>query len=148
MLNRVVLIGRLTHDPELRYTPNGIPLAKFTLAVDRPFQANKKDKETDFIRIVCWRSLAERCKEHLGKGRLVAIDGRLQIRNWESTQGERRSTAEVYADDVRFLDRAPSRTEEGEFTHEAPPPPSPQKDYGQITDHDIDEEIDLSEEPF
>jgi len=98
----------------LKYTPNsGVALASFTLAVDRPFQSSRRDKETDFIRIICWGKLAERCKQHLGKGRLVAVEGRLQIRNWDSPQGERRNIAEVRADDVRFLDRAPQREGDG-----------------------------------
>lgn len=104
MLNKVILIGRLTRDPELRYTASGVPVATFTLAVDRPFTNQQGERETDFINIVAWRRLAETCANNLGKGRLVAVDGRLQIRSYETPEGQRRRVAEVVAGDVRFLD--------------------------------------------
>lgn len=104
MLNKVILIGRLTQDPELRYTPSGAPVASFTLAVDRPFTSRQGERETDFINIVVWQKLAENCANHLGKGRLVAVVGRLQIRSYDDSQGIRRKAAEVVASDVRFLD--------------------------------------------
>ena len=103
MLNRVILIGRLTKDPELRYTGNGNPVANFTLAVDRQFSTQQGEKETDFIRITAWRKLAEIVAEKLQKGRLVAIEGRLQIDNYEK-DGEKKQSAGVVADNVRFLD--------------------------------------------
>lgn len=105
MLNRIVLIGRLTRDPELRYTPNGIAVANFSLAVDRPYTNQQGERETDFINIVVWRKLAETCANHLGKGRLVAVDGSLQVRSYETQEGQRRIVAEVVAENVRFLDR-------------------------------------------
>ena len=105
MLNRIVLIGRLTRDPELRYTPSGVAVASFSLAVDRPFANQQGERETDFIDIVVWRKLAETVSGHLQKGRLVAVQGRLQIRSYETQDGQRRKAAEVVADDVRFLDR-------------------------------------------
>jgi len=106
MLNQVVLIGRLTRDPELRYTPgNGVPVATFTLAVDRPFTNQQGEREADFINIVTWRKLAENCANYLKKGSLAAVTGRLQIRSYDDNQGIRRKTSEVVADDVRFLDR-------------------------------------------
>lgn len=104
MLNRVILIGRLTRDPELRYTPNGVPTARFTLAVDRPFVDSQGQRGTDFIDIGTWRKLAETVANHLNKGRLVAVEGRLEIRSYEDRQGIRRKAAEVVADNVRFLD--------------------------------------------
>lgn len=104
MLNKVILIGRLTQDPELRYTQNGTPVAGFTLAVDRQFTTRQGERETDFINIVVWQKLAETCANHLGKGRLVAVEGRLQIRSYDDNQGIRRKVAEVVANDVRFLD--------------------------------------------
>lgn len=105
MLNRIVLIGRLTRDPELRYVPSGHPVASFTLAVDRPFANQQGERETDFIDIVAWRKLAEQVSQHLSKGRLVAVEGRLQIRSYETQDGQKRRVAEVVADGVRFLDR-------------------------------------------
>lgn len=105
MLNRVILIGRLTRDPELRYVPSGQPVASFTLAVDRPFTNQAGERETDFIDIVAWRKLADQVSQHLSKGRLVAVEGRLQIRSYETQDGQKRKVAEVVADGVRFLDR-------------------------------------------
>lgn len=101
MLNRVILIGRLTRDPELRYLQNGTAVATFTLAVNRKF--NKE--ETDFIDIVAWRGLAENCANYLSKGRLAAVEGRLQIRNYEDKEGQKRKATEIVADDVRFLEK-------------------------------------------
>lgn len=105
MLNRIILIGRLTRDPELRYVPSGQPVASFTLAVDRPFVNQQGERGTDFIDIVAWRRLAEQVTQHLSKGRLVAVEGRLQIRTYETQDGQKRKVAEVVADAVRFLDR-------------------------------------------
>ena len=105
MLNRIILIGRLTRDPELRYVPSGQPVASFTLAVDRPFANQQGERQTDFIDIVAWRRLAEQVTQHLAKGRLVAVEGRLQIRSYETQDGQKRKAAEVVADAVRFLDR-------------------------------------------
>lgn len=104
MLNKVILIGRLTYDPELRYTPNGIAVGKFNIAVDRPFTNAEGKREADFVDIVTWRKLAENCVNHLGKGRLVAVEGRLQVRTYEGKDGQRHRVAEVVADSVQFLD--------------------------------------------
>jgi single-strand DNA-binding protein len=106
VLNRVILIGRLVADPQLRYTQTGIAVTNFTLAVDRPFVGQSGEREADFIDIVTWRKQAEICANHLTKGRLVAVEGRLQIRSYEDQNGIRRKAAEVVADQVRFLDRA------------------------------------------
>jgi len=107
VINRIVLTGRLTRDPELRYTTSGKAVCNFTLAVDRRF-SSQGEKETDFIDIVTWQKQAELCANHLTKGRLVALDGRLQIRSYETQDGQKRKVAEVVADNVTFLDR-PSR---------------------------------------
>ncbi len=104
MLNRVVLIGRLVRDPELRYTPSGAAVANFTLAVDRQFTTKQGTRETDFIDVVVWQKLAETVANNLGKGRLVAVEGRLQVRSYETQEGQKRKAAEVVADNVRFLD--------------------------------------------
>jgi len=104
MYNRIVLIGRLTRDPELRYLPSGAPVAGFTLAVDRPFKNQAGERETDFVTITTWRKLAEQAGRYLDKGRLVAVEGRLQIRSYETQDGQRRRVAEVVADGIRFLD--------------------------------------------
>jgi single-strand DNA-binding protein len=106
LLNKVILIGRLTRDPELRYTPSGVAVATFTLAVDRPFSNQNGEKETDFIPIVTWRQLAENCANYLRKGRLTAIEGRIQTRSYENNEGRRVYVTEVVADNVRFLESA------------------------------------------
>lgn len=104
MLNNVVLIGRLTRDPELRYTPAGVAVAQFTLAVERPFSREGGEREADFIPIVTWRQLAETCANYLRKGRLTAVEGRMQVRNYENNEGRRIYITEVVANNVRFLE--------------------------------------------
>lgn len=105
MFNKVILIGRLTRDLEMRYTPGGVAVARFTLAVDRR-KVKDREKESDFIDIIAWQKLAELCQRYIGKGRLVAVEGRLQIRSYDDSQGIRRKAAEVIAENVRFLDKA------------------------------------------
>ncbi|AIQ15226.1 single-strand DNA-binding protein [Paenibacillus forsythiae] len=109
MLNRVILIGRLTRDPELRYTPAGVAVTQFTLAVDRPFTSQGGEREADFIPVVTWRQLAETCANYLRKGRLTAVEGRIQVRNYENNEGKRVYVTEVIADNVRFLESSQSR---------------------------------------
>ncbi|MFE4569981.1 single-stranded DNA-binding protein [Paenibacillus chitinolyticus] len=106
MLNRTILIGRLTSDPSLRYTPQGVAVATFTLAVDRPFQRQGQEKEADFIPVVTWRQLAENCANYLRKGRLAAAEGRLQVRSYDNSEGRKVYVTEVIADNVRFLESA------------------------------------------
>ncbi|MDB5085858.1 MAG: ssb [Bacilli bacterium] len=106
MLNRIILIGRLTADPELRYTNSGTAVASFSLAVDRPRPNQNGERETDFINIVVWQKQAELCAQYLKKGRLAAVDGRLQIRSYDNKEGQKVRVAEVVAESVRFLDRA------------------------------------------
>lgn len=108
MLNRVILIGRLTRDPELRYTNSGTAVATFALAVDRSRLNQAGERETDFINIVVWQKQAELCAQYLHKGRLAAVDGRLQIRSYENREGQKVNVAEVVAESVRFLDRPDS----------------------------------------
>ena len=114
MLNKIILIGRLVADPELKYTQSGIAFTKFTLAVDRPFANAEGKKEADFIDIVTWRKQAEACANHLGKGRLVAVEGRLQIGSYDDSNGIRRKRADVMAENVRFLDRGKESERETE----------------------------------
>ena len=123
-LNRVLLIGNLTKDPELRYTPAGTPVANLRLAVNSTFkdQAGQRKEETCFVTIVVWSRQAEICQQYLKKGRSVFIEGRLLYRSWEA-EGKTRSTMEVRADRVQFLGpppgaQAPSR----EGTGQAPAP--------------------------
>lgn len=113
MLNRVVLTGRLTKDPELRYTPNGAAVATFTLAVNRSFSNQNGEREADFINCVAWRKQAENVANFLKKGSLAGVDGRLQTRNYENQQGQRVFVTEVQAESVQFLDTKNSGGQQG-----------------------------------
>jgi single-strand DNA-binding protein len=104
MLNRVVLIGRLTADPELRYTPSGLPVATFRLAVNR-MRTQSGQQEADFFNVVVWQKTAEFAANYLNKGRLVAVDGRLQARQWTTNDGQKRTTVEVVGERVQALER-------------------------------------------
>ena len=104
MLNRIILMGRLTRDPELRRTGSGTAVTSFSLAVDRDFKSQSGEKETDFIDIVAWRSTAEFVSKYFTKGRMAVVEGRLQIRDWTDKDGNKRTSAEVVADNVYFGD--------------------------------------------
>ena len=104
MLNRIDIMGRFTVDPELRFTANGVPVTSFAVAVERDFKnPTTGEKEVDFINVVAWRSTAEFVCKYFSKGRCAVISGRLQIRKWTDKEGNQRQTAEVIADNVRFL---------------------------------------------
>ncbi|SMB87695.1 single-strand binding protein [Desulfonispora thiosulfatigenes DSM 11270] len=103
-MNKIILIGRLTKDPELRFTPSGKGVATFTLAVNRPFANQQGEREADFIQIVVWGKPAENCANFIGKGSQVAIDGRLQVRTYDNKEGQKRWVTEVVANSVEFLD--------------------------------------------
>ena len=108
MLNHIVLMGRLTRDPELRYTQSQIPVASFSLAVDRDFGGRDGgERQTDFIDIVAWRSTAEFVSKYFTKGSMAVVSGRLQIRDWTDKEGGKRRSAEVIADNVYFGDSKP-----------------------------------------
>ncbi|MED3551817.1 single-stranded DNA-binding protein [Cytobacillus praedii] len=113
MMNRVVLVGRLTKDPELRYTPNGVPVATFTLAVNRTFTNQQGEREADFINCVIWRKPAENVANFLKKGSLAGVDGRIQTRSYEGQDGKRVYVTEVQAESVQFLEPRNSNKGEG-----------------------------------
>ena len=104
MLNRIVLMGRLTRDPELRRTQSGTAVVSFSIACDRDYAAQGAERETDFIDIVAWRGTAEFVEKYFSKGRMIVVAGRLQIRNWQDKDGNKRRSAEVVADNVYFGD--------------------------------------------
>ncbi|MFA5878557.1 MAG: single-stranded DNA-binding protein [Candidatus Margulisiibacteriota bacterium] len=105
MYNKVFLIGRVAKDPELRLTPSGVPVTRFVVAVDRfKKKSNNEDKITDFFRVVAWRRLAEICNQYLKKGKLIEIEGRLQIDSYQK-DGESRSITEVIMDNMQMLDK-------------------------------------------
>lgn len=105
MLNRVILMGRLTKDPELKQTPNNISVATFSLAVDRNYQSDKDNKQTDFINIVAWRHTAEFVGKYFTKGQLVAVEGSIQTRSYQDKDGNNRTVFEVVADQVYFTEK-------------------------------------------
>ena len=130
MLNKIILMGRLTRDPELRRTQSGTAVASFTIAVDRDYRAASGEKETDFIDIVAWRSTAEFASKYFAKGRMAVVEGRLQIRDWKDKDGVKRRTAEVVADNVYFGDSRRSGAE-------APAVPEPGGDQ-ELTEEEED----------
>lgn len=146
MLNRVILIGRATRDPEVQYTQSGIARARFCIAVDRVFRSPQGQRETDFINIVCWRRQAEVLGEYLKKGRLVAVEGRLQSRKFQDKQGQNRVMYEVVADAVRFLEKRADVGAPGAATAgtEKLQPPGPEPVEGETY---VEPEENLPEEP-
>ena len=104
MLNKIVLMGRLTRDPELRRTQSGTAVASFTLAVDRDYKPQDGERETDFIDIVAWRGTGEFVSKYFSKGRMAVVEGRLQVRDWKDKDGAKRRSTEVIADNVYFGD--------------------------------------------
>lgn len=138
-MNKVILIGRLTRDPELRYTSSNVPTASFSIAVDRNFTNQNGEREADFINIVVWRKQAENCKNYLTKGSQVAIDGRIQTRNYEGQDGKKVYVTEVVADNVQFLGSKGSNTTQA-FTDTTTP-----YDFAQ---EPAKETTDVSSDPF
>ncbi|MDP4109654.1 MAG: single-stranded DNA-binding protein [Bacillota bacterium] len=135
MLNKAILMGRLTGDPELRHTPNNTAVTSFTLAVNRSF-GSKGEQQTDFIDIVGWGSTAEFVTKWFRKGMLVAVSGRIQTRNWEDKQGNKRKSVEVVADEVHF---AEPKRESASRSDEAPgygSIPSGSSGFSELSDDD------------
>jgi len=119
-MNQIVLMGRLTRDPELRHTQTGTPVASFTLAVDRGFTPRDGgERQTDFIDCVAWRNTAEFVSRYFAKGQMAAVTGRLQIRDWTDKDGGKRRSAEVVVDNVYFTESKKSREAAG-YTAPAP----------------------------
>src|SRR5699024_10491529 len=104
MLNRVVMVGRLTRDPDLRYTPNGIAVANFNVAANRPYKNQQGEQEADFINCVIWRKPAENLATYMKKGSLIGVDGRIQTRSYENQEGKMVFVTEVLAESVQFLE--------------------------------------------
>ncbi len=136
-MNKVILIGNLTADPELRTTPSGTSVCTFRLAVERRFASKDGEKQTDFINIVAWRQLGELCAKYLQKGRQAAISGSLQIRNYEDKDGNKRIAAEVVAEDVQFLRDGQRGSGSGDYSR-PPLPPEPAASFAPFTDVDDD----------
>lgn len=120
MLNKVILMGRLTKDPELRRTQSGIAVTSFSLAVERDFASRGEERQTDFFDITCWRQTAEFTSKWFHKGQLVAVAGRLQQRKWQDKDGNNRISVEVVADEAHFAERRQDSPSGGE-TYSVPP---------------------------
>ena len=114
MLNKVVIMGRFTKDPELRRTGSGTAVTSFSLACDRDFKSQSGEKETDFIEVVAWKNTAEFVSKYFSKGRMAVVEGRLQIRDWTDRSGNKRTTAEVVADNVYFADSKRSESNDNQ----------------------------------
>ena len=144
-MNKVVLIGRLTKDPELRYTSSNVAAASFTLAVNRQFQNQNGVREADFINIVIWRKQAETAKKYLTKGSLIAVEGRIQTRNYDGADGKKVYVTEVVADSFEFLESKGQRSANAdiEFNQDIPTAnvsDEPYIDFGdtiELSDDDI-----------
>ena len=138
MLNKIILMGRLTRDPELRRTQSGTAVTSFSLAVDRDFKSQSGEKETDFIDVVAWRSTAEFVSKYFAKGRMAVVEGRLQIRDWKDQNGNNRRSAEVVADNVYFGDsKRDGAPASGGYDAPAYAAPSMgQSDFSEIDDED------------
>lgn len=126
MLNRIIVMGRMTRDPELRRTNSGTAVASFTVAVDRDFKSQSGEKETDFIDVVAWRNTAEFVSKYFSKGRMAVVEGRLQLRDWTDKDGNKRRSAEIVADSVYFGD---SKRDGGDTAQS-----EPQSGFSEIAD--------------
>lgn len=149
MLNKIIIMGRLTRDPELRYTNSNVPVATFTVAVDRDYSSGG-DKQTDFIDVVAWRQTGEFVSKYFAKGSMIAVTGRLESRRWQDRDGNKRTSWEINAEHCYFGGSKPegeSRQQSGSYS--APPPAQPSGRYpapAKFTDIDPDE--DDGELPF
>jgi len=149
-MNKVILIGRLTRDPELKYSSSNIPVANFTVAVNRPFENQNGVREADFINIVVWRKQAENVGKYVKKGSLVAVEGRIQTRSYENNEGKKTYVTEVIASNVEFLQTKKNDTSKSneENTTEAN---DPYAEFGnQITLEDLDNKSIITDDdlPF
>ena len=134
-MNRVLVMGRLTKDPELRHTGNGIAVASFSIAVDRD-HSTKEDgtKDTDFFDVVAWRSTAEFAEKYLTKGRMIGVDGRLQSRTYEDKDGNKRKAVEIVADRIYFADSKYASDRNTQNAHQ----PGDPSDFAEVTEDDSD----------
>ena len=115
-LNKIMVIGNLGGDPEMRYTPQGTPVTSFSVAVNRYYNdaSGERQEETQWFRVVAWRQLAEQCNQYLAKGRKTYVEGRFRGRSWQGADGQTRHTSEIIADRVLFLDRSGAGPARGE----------------------------------
>lgn len=143
-MNKVILIGRLTKDPDLRYTSSNVPSASFTIAVNRPFSNQNGVREADFINVVIWRKQAENVKKYITKGAQVAVEGRIQTRNYDDKDGKKVYVTEVVADNVQFLESKGQKSSSSDVEYNNAPTTDvsdePYIDFGdtiELSDDDI-----------
>jgi len=143
VLNKIIVMGRLTRDPELRQTPSGVNVASFSIACDRDFKDKSTgEKETDFLDVVAWRSTADFVSRFFTKGRMAVVEGRLQIRNWEDNNGNKRRTAEIVAENIYFGDSNPNAQGGGQSASQSSARPDvsaesyQQEEYQEILEDD------------
>ena len=136
-MNKITLIGNLTHDPEVRSTPSGVTICTFTIAVNRRFASQGGERQTDFFRINAWRQLGDTCARYLQKGRKVAVIGELQARTYEAKDGTTRMSLDVSADEVEFL--TPKASDDSGSGYSAPRPSAPAQDLAGFTDINSDD---------
>ena len=139
MLNHIIIMGRLTRDPELRRTGSGTAVASFTLAVERDLKPKEGERETDFIDFVAWRQTGEFVSKYFSKGRMAVVSGKLQIRSWTDNEGNKRRAAEVVADNVYFADSKKEDANGGGYApqQQAPTyPANPASDFAPLDDDD------------
>ncbi|KIY22889.1 MULTISPECIES: single-stranded DNA-binding protein [Mesobacillus] len=148
MMNRVVLVGRLTKDPELRFTPNGVAVATFTLAVNRSFTNQQGEREADFIQCVVWRRPAENVANFLKKGNLAGVDGRIQTRSYEGQDGKRVYVTEVQAESVQFLEPKGQSSDKGTSSGSYPRQNDQDSPYGNQNQRQNQSYTKVDEDPF
>ena len=153
-MNKVFLIGRLTRDPELRYTGNNTAVASFTIAVNRTYTNQAGEREADFIPVVVWRRQAESVKNYLSQGSQVAVEGRIQVRNYDDQNGQRRYVTEVIADSVEFIGSKRDNQSSGTSNYSNQPSPVQSNQPAEPTPYDFKDEpssnsgTDISSNPF
>ena len=133
MLNRTILVGRLVSDPTLRYTPNGVAVANFTIAVNRPFTNQQGENEADFINCVVWRKAAENLATYQKKGNLIGVDGRIQTRSFENQEGKRIFVTEVVAENIQFLEPKSSKPQSQQQNNQ----PQQEQEPEDLSDQDL-----------
>ncbi|MFS4465984.1 single-stranded DNA-binding protein [Staphylococcus haemolyticus] len=140
MINRVILVGRLTKDPEYRTTPNGIDVANFTLAVNRNFKSKNGEQQADFINVVVFRNQAQNVNNYLSKGSLAGVDGRIQSRSYENKEGQRVFVTEVVADNVQFLEPKNNNQQNSQPQQQRGQAPAGNKPFANDNNADIDDD--------
>lgn len=151
-MNKAILIGRLTRDPELRYTSSNRAVCQFSIAIDRPFtNQSTGQRETDFINIVSWDKTAENIGKYMTKGRLIAVEGRIQTRNYENNEGKKVYVTEVIASNVQFLESKNSTSNNSNGFNSMPEPPMEKSpyDFGEATTNNTSNSMNIEEnDPF